>query len=354
MVATEDVCVLVPTYNEAATVGEVVGEFRDQGFEHVLVVDGGSTDDTPAIAREAGARVVEQSGSGKGQAVREAIDRHVGQPYVLMLDGDGTYRPAEAHRLLEPLVEGDVDHVIGNRFADMQPGAMTRLNQVGNRLINRAFAVVHGRDLVDILSGYRAFSLASARRLNLTADGFGIETQMAVECVKHEVETAVVPITYDPRPGGSETNLHPVTDGARIILTLYQMAKTNNPLFYFGSVGTLSTLFGLLLGGYVAVEWFTRSISHEVLAFLAGVAILFGVQLLMFGVISDLIVTLNREQTRQFERLADRIAERSDEPGPGRGSGQERTGPERVDGGPSEPSGASRAESTDGAPSTRE
>ncbi len=309
MADRDDVCVLVPTYQEAETIGEVVSGFRERGFGNVLVIDGGSTDGTRRVAEDAGARVVTQTGSGKGQAVREAIDRHVRQPYVLMLDGDATYRPDEADRMLEPLFEGEAEHVIGNRFADMRPGAMTRLNQVGNRFINAAFSVIHGRDLVDILSGYRAFTLESARRLPLSADGFGIETELAVECVKNGVTTTVVPITYEPRPDESETNLRPFRDGARIVFTIYRMAKTNNPLFYFGSVGTLSTVAGVLLSVYVAYEWFVANISHEVLALVAASAILFGVQLLMFGVLSDMIVTVNREQTRRIERIAQQLGE---------------------------------------------
>jgi dolichol-phosphate mannosyltransferase len=93
------------------------------------------------------------------------------------------------------------------------------------------------------------------------------------------------------------------------------MAKTNNPLFYFGSVGAVSGIVGLLLGVYVAVEWFTRGVSHEVIALLAGIAVIFGVQLVMFGVLSDLIVTLNREQTNQFRRLARALTD-EDEPVP--------------------------------------
>ena len=304
MADSDDVCVLVPTYNEAETIGAVVTGFVEQGYEDVLVVDGGSADGTRDIARDAGARVVEQSGTGKGQAVREALQRYVERPYVLMLDGDSTYRPEEAERLLEPLRSGAAEHVIGNRFANMQPGAMTRLNRMGNGVINRSFAVIHGRNLVDILSGYRAFTLESVNKLHLRADGFGIETEMSVECVKHDVRTDVVPITYEPRPADSETNLRPFRDGAHIIVTLYQMAKTNNPLFYFGSVGSLSTILGLCLAVYVGYEWFVDGISHEVLAFLAGSAVLFGVQLLMFGVLSDMIVAVNREQTRQLQRIA--------------------------------------------------
>ncbi len=305
----EDVCVLVPTYNEAATIGDVVRGFVERGLTNVLVVDGHSTDDTRERARQAGARVVEQSGrgrgEGKGAAVREGLEL-IDAPYVVMLDGDGTYRPADAEQMLEPLVSGEAEHVVGDRFADMQSGAMTRLNRFGNRIINRVFRRVHGRDLGDILSGYRAFTRESIDRLGLTAEGFEVETELAVECVRHDVRTAVVPITYLPRPDDSETNLHPFRDGGRIVVTLYQLAKTSNPLFYFGSVGLLSLLAGSAIGVYVGVEWFVRGIPHEILALVSAFGILLGVQLLIFGVLSDLIVELHREQLRRLRQVEHR------------------------------------------------
>jgi dolichol-phosphate mannosyltransferase len=300
------VCVLIPTYNEAETIGGVVDRFRAEGFEQILVIDGGSTDGTQEIARDEGAKVVQQSHSGKGQAVREAVGL-IDQPYVLLVDGDSTYRPEEADRLLDPLLAGEVDHVIGDRFADMRPGAMTRLNKIGNRIINRAFRFIHGRDMQDILSGYRAFTRRSFERLQLSADRFGIETEMSVECVKHDVTTAVVPITYEPRPEESETNLRPFRDGGNIILRLYQMARTNNPIFYFGSLGVVSAVTGVFLAGFVAYRYFVRGVSHEVIALASGVSLLFGIQLIMFGVLSDLIVTANRRQGRRIERIDERL-----------------------------------------------
>jgi glycosyltransferase (TIGR04182 family) len=310
MVDRDDVCVLVPTYNEAETIREVVNGFRDQGFDRVLVVDGRSTDDTRQLAEAAGAEVTVQSGSGrgsgKGEAVREGLEL-IDRPYVLLVDGDGTYRPEDAETMIEPLVAGECEHVIGNRFADMRSGAMSRLNRAGNRLINRGFRRIHGHDYGDILSGYRAFTLASARIMPLTAQGFGIETEMAVECVKQGIDTCVVPVTYAPRPEESETNLRPFRDGGIILLTLYRMAKTSNPLFYFGSVGVLLLLLGGVLGTYVAFEWVTTRTSHEIVAFVAGFLVLLGIQLGIFGMLSDMVVSLHQEQMRRLDRLDEDI-----------------------------------------------
>ncbi|ADQ67289.1 glycosyl transferase [Halogeometricum borinquense DSM 11551] len=328
----DDVCILIPTYNEAETIGGVVSDYHSEGFENILVIDGGSDDETVDIAEDRGARVVMQSGSGKGQAIREAVEYHIEAPYVLMLDGDATYCAKDADTMLEPLDEG-YEHVIGDRFADMHDGAMTRFNQLGNRIVNRAFATIHGHDFEDILSGYRAFTRDSFGRMTLTADGFGIETEMSVECVKRNIETTVVPITYRPRPSGSDTNLRPIRDGGIIFLELYRRAKTNNPLFYFGSVGGLSTAIGIGIALYVAIEWVTVNTSHEVLAVVAAAAILFGVQLLMFGVLSDLILSLHRDTLRKIDEETGTNADQTPDSGSNSNSGSTRPRGVRQDGG---------------------
>jgi len=302
MPPSADVCVLLPTLNESATIVDVIGAYQEAGFGNILVVDGGSGDDTRDLAREAGAKVITQSGTGKGQAIREAVTQ-IDAEVVLMADADMTYRAADADRMLEPLLVGDFEHVIGDRFANLEPGAMTKLNQIGNKLINRGFQFIHGENYRDILSGYRAFRTDSFEQLTLSADGFGIETEMAVECAKKGIKTEVVPITYRERPNGSSTNLHPIKDGGIIFLELYRKAKTSNPLFYFGSVGLLSTLTGLAMAAFVIFRWVSDNVGHEIIAVGATAAILFGVQLLMFGVLADLILSLHHEQLTRIDRL---------------------------------------------------
>lgn len=302
MVDASRVCVLIPTLNEAGAIGGVVEGLAGEGFDRILVIDGGSDDGTREIAREAGAEVVEQSGAGKGQAVMEALEL-IERPYVLMLDGDGTYRPEEAPTVLAPVAAGEADHAIGNRFHAMQPGAMTRLNRFGNRQINRLFRLIHHRDLHDILSGYRAFTTDAFADLRLTATGFGIEAEMTGESARHGQTIVEVPITYEARPDDAETKLRPVRDGAVILTTLYLVARMNNPLFFFGSLGLLAIAIGVGLGLYVGYRWYFVGVSHEVLAVVTSFMIIFGFLLAMFGVLSDMIVSLHQEQRQRIDRL---------------------------------------------------
>ncbi len=302
MVDQSRVCVLVPTLNEAEAIEEVLSGIKEEGFDRILVIDGGSDDNTRALARAAGAEVIRQSGSGKGQAVIEAVEI-IDRSIVLMLDGDGTYRPEDAHVVLEPVLAGHADHVIGNRFANMESGAMTRLNRFGNRQINRLFRAIHRRDLHDILSGYRAFTTESFQELTLGASGFGIEAEMTGECARHGQTIIEVPIRYEPRPDDTETKLRPVRDGAVILTTLYLVARMNNPLFFFGSLGITAIAVGIGVATYVGYRWLIMGVSHEVLALVSSFFILFGFLLVMFGVLSDMIVSLHQEQRQRIERL---------------------------------------------------
>ncbi|MDY6775047.1 MAG: S-layer glycoprotein N-glycosyltransferase AglJ [Halobacteria archaeon] len=300
-VSKDEVCVLIPTLNEEGAIGEVIEGFSGLGFDNILVIDGGSDDTTREIAREKGARVVVQSGKGKGQAVQEAINL-IDEPYVVMVDGDGTYDPDEVDRLLEPLERG-YDHVLGNRLSDPDEGAFTRLNYAGNRIFNSVFSLAHGRDLSDILTGYRAFTTQSAEDLYLEEKGFGIETEMTVESLKHDQDVVSVPISYRSRPETADTKLHPIKDGARIAYTIYRMTKTNNPLFYFGSIGGLLFLMGFVSGLYVVYDRYVNGISRNLLAVLTALLVLAGVQLFIFGSLSDILVDLHREEMREIRSL---------------------------------------------------
>jgi len=291
------VCILIPTLNEAPTIGAVVTEFIELGFSHIIVIDGHSRDSTREIASKAGAEIVEQSGKGKGNAVIEAFQK-ISYPYILMLDGDGTYSAEDAEKMLFPLFHG-YDHVIGDRLTGNR-NSFSHLNYYGNQLLNKLFKVAHGIYLFDILSGYRAFTRESVTHMQLKEIGFAIETEISVEAVRNNQKVGVVPVSYAIRPG-TKTKLNPFHDGVKIASTIYRLARMNNPLFYFGLIGVIIMFGGFLTGLYVLSEWI-RGIDHLPLTILTMLLIVVGFQIFMFGVISDMLLAYHREVIREIQQ----------------------------------------------------
>jgi dolichol-phosphate hexosyltransferase len=295
----DEVCILIPTLNEAPTISTIVREFKGLGYNHILVVDGKSSDNTVKNAREAGANVRTQSGKGKGNAIIEAFEV-IEQPYILMMDGDGTYSAKDAEKMLTPLFLG-FDQVIGDRLINAEEGSFSRINLFGNHMLNLLFKVAHSRDLHDILSGYRAFTNLAVHQMHLKEKGFEIETEISVEAVRNGQRIMVVPIRYSRRPG-TATKLSPFHDGIKIVSTIYRLARVNNPMFYFGMMGVFTSILGMLVGVYVLLEWF-RHIDHIPLTILTVLLIVVGIEIFMFGMISDMLLVFHREIIREIQLL---------------------------------------------------
>jgi glycosyltransferase (TIGR04182 family) len=291
----DGVCILIPTLNEEETIGGIISAFKSEGFENIFVIDGNSTDSTREIAKREGARVEVQRGKGKGTAVKQAF-AFIEDEIIVLIDGDGTYSPSEVRKLLDPLCNDDADHVIGNRFA--YGGAFTKLHRIGNRVLNKIFGFGYGVKLNDILSGYRALTREGMRTLNIQSKGFEIEAEMTIESVKKGLRIKEVPITYKKRGGKSKLNFF--RDGSRIAYTQYVLAKTHNPIFYFGIIGALLIVIGILAGIYVTIEWL-KGVTHVPLTVLTALLIISGVQFFIFGLFGDLLVTLQREEIEALQ-----------------------------------------------------
>jgi dolichol-phosphate mannosyltransferase len=210
------VCI-VPTLNEAPTIGEVVTSAQ-RLVDHVFVVDGGSSDETSQIAVRHGASVIHEARRGKGWALRTAFATVDADIYVT-IDGDATYDPCEMSALLEPLLQDKADMVVGSRLlGKCETGAISWLNRLGNHLFT--FLTTVGRTtLTDTQSGYRALTRGCLEQFDLMAEGFEIETELTLQALHHGLRILEVPITYRYRRG-TRSKLHAMRDGYRIAKTI--------------------------------------------------------------------------------------------------------------------------------------
>jgi glycosyltransferase involved in cell wall biosynthesis len=188
---------LIPAYNEAATIGEVLERIAALGLEaQVIVVDDGSTDETATIAEAAGATVVRQANRGKGAAIRAAIAQANGDIGVIQ-DADMEYDPAEVPDLIEPIVSGHADVVYGSRLRGGKPQrAFLFWHLVGNRFLSLVTNALFNTTLSDMETGYKAFRMDVLRSLKLTENGFGIEPEITGQVCLRKLRIYELPISY--------------------------------------------------------------------------------------------------------------------------------------------------------------
>lgn len=303
------VAIIIPTLNEEQGIEEVIQEVHKTLDEYrlhvsdinnkvivpirpeIVVVDGGSTDNTVSAVREKGETLVRQRGRGYGHALItgfkyaiEAFDPDV----LVMMDADGTYDAADIPRLLVPILSDELDMVLGCRFDRMEPDAMTSTNRIGNRILSwfaKRFLRVH---VCDSQCGLRALTPDLVEILNGQAKGMSFATEMLADAEEAGARIGEVSIVYRPRIG--TTKLSPLHDGAKIVGIILRLLRDYKPLLFFGGLGFASVLAGLVLGFDVILEYVsTGTVTKIPTAILTGFLLGAGVQLASLGLLADMI-----------------------------------------------------------------
>lgn len=274
-----DALVVVPAYNEAATIGSVVLEAKTVAGE-VLVVDDGSTDATVELASAAGAQVIRHGANrGKGKAIANAFEyaRENDWQYLVLLDGDWQHRPKEATELLSACAEGPNDIIIGSRYLDGDRDDTSLYRRVGQRVLDKITEANTGYAVTDSQSGFRAFNRTAIETLAVTDEGFGVESQMLASANERGLTVGEVPISvnYDvPDPNTS----NPVHHGVSVALRLLRTGSVHNPRLFFGVPGAV-----LAVAGFVGVWWILTADVPGTLSLVAG--LLLSSVLCVFGVV---------------------------------------------------------------------
>jgi glycosyltransferase involved in cell wall biosynthesis len=219
---TSPVAIVIPALNERESVGKVLDDVRSLDFPSIpIVVDGRSHDGTVEIARGKKAEVLFQKHIGYGDALQTgflyALENHRA-PIITMMDADGTYDVRDLPRLVQPILDGTADFAIGNRFYDMDKGAMTLSNKVGNMVISKLVSSLLGIPVADSQCGIRAFRSSLAKDFSNCSNGMPFATEMLATAARRGARIVEMPVRYHTRVG--ITKLNPLSDGAKILLKI--------------------------------------------------------------------------------------------------------------------------------------
>jgi glycosyltransferase involved in cell wall biosynthesis len=294
------VAVLIPCRNEAVAVSRVILAFRAALPDAVIYAyDNNSTDDTVAMAQAAGARIGTETLQGKGNVVRRMFADVEADIYVLV-DGDDTYDAAVAPALIEMLVSQRLDMVTAVRVSDTvaayRPG-----HRFGNVLLTGLVAHLFGARVTDMLSGYRAFSRRFVKTFPAMSSGFETETELTVHALQLGLPTGEVPAAYSERPAGSESKLHTISDGLRILRLIVMLVKDERPLPFFSLSGVILFVIGVLCGIPVVLEFLRTGLVPRLPTAIVAAA---GVALSFLSFACGLILDSVGRGRRETKRLA--------------------------------------------------
>ncbi len=302
-VKVRKLAVVIPALNEATSISRVIADTKTAlcDIDHeIIIVDGQSSDGTDKLAVASGARVIYQPGKGYGDALRTGFAyarKRTGADVIVMQDADLTYDPKDALELLRPIMEGRAEMVVGNRFERMERGAMTRVNLFGNKLLSSIARFALDLRIGDTQCGMRAFKADLLRFMTLQTEGMTTAIEMLSEAKFAGATITEVPISYRVREG--RTKLHPLKDGLRILGTMLRLMRDSKPLIFFGGLGLLSTLGGIVLGLDIVLIWLsTGAITRLGSLILSVLLLVAGLQLFAFGLLADMIRGMRRESKR--------------------------------------------------------
>ncbi|MBQ9558867.1 MAG: glycosyltransferase [Bacteroidaceae bacterium] len=301
------IAVLIPCYNEELTIARVVTDFRAQLPEaEIYVYDNNSTDKTAEEARRAGAIVRREPRQGKGNVIRSMF-RQVDADCYLMVDGDDTYSALHACEMCRLVLEEGADMVIGNRLSSTYLEVNRRpLHNSGNLFVRWLINKLFHSEVHDIMTGYRAMGRAFVKHFPVLSKGFEIETEMTIHALDHNLYVEEIPVEYRNRPDGSESKLNTVSDGFRVLKTIFLLFRDYRPFLFFSSIAYVLAAVAVVLMIPVYREYLQTGLVPRFPTLIgSGFILLFAIVLWAGGLILEVI---GKKHRQLYELLLNRSA----------------------------------------------
>lgn len=295
--ADKKIAVLIPCYNESASIAKVVEDFKKiLPQAEIYVYNNNSTDNTAEIAAQAGAVVRNEYKQGKGNVVRSMF-RDIEADCYLMVDGDDTYPAEDCLVMVQEILDGKADMVIGDRLSTSYFTENKRpFHNFGNKLVRGLINRLFDSDVRDIMTGYRAFNREFVECFPVLSKGFEIETEMTIHALNRNFLIKEVPVSYRDRCEGSVSKLNTFSDGFKVLKTVLRLYKDYKPLSFFGLLALLFLLVTILFAIPVAIDYLRiGEVPRFPTLIVGGILGMCSLQLFAIGLILDSIVKHNKE-----------------------------------------------------------
>ena len=296
----DTIAVLIPCYNESQTIAKVVRDISAVLPEAtVYVYDNNSTDGTGDIARAAGAVVRRERRQGKGNVIRTMFRDIEAQCYVIV-DGDDTYPAESAREMADAVLLEGADMVVGDRLSSTYFTQNKRpFHNAGNVLVRRLVNQLFRGNIVDIMTGYRAFSRLFVKSFPVLSKGFEIETEMSIHALDKNLRLVNVPVDYRDRPAGSQSKLNTYSDGFRVLMTIARLFRVYCPLRFFGLLALLLAAVSILLFLPILLTYLdTGLVPRFPTLIVSGFIMVAALQSLFCGLLLD---NMRQKDCRDFE-----------------------------------------------------
>ena len=296
------VVVGIPAFNEEKTIAKVI--LKAQRFaDKVIVCDDGSTDMTGEIAKKLGAIVIRHERNlGKGAALRSLFEsgRKMGVDVLVTLDADDQHNPEDIPRLVEPILKGNADIAIGNRFQSINP--IPTIRRWGNRVLSFLTSLSAGMS-ADTQSGFRAYSGKALHVIDVVEDGLGVDSQIFIEAKEKGLRIVEIPISVKYPKDAKTSKKNIVKHGSEVIIFLIELISEKRPLLFLGLPGLVLLILG------AAAFTLVLSIFNQTRQFAIGTAMLGVVAtllgaLLIFGAL--ILWVLGERLSRIEKRISNR------------------------------------------------
>ena len=290
------VIVGIPAFNEEKSIAPLITQLKGI-TNNIIVCNDGSTDSTSKIAEELGAVVINHDKNlGYGAAIRSIFLKSKNLDADVLVTIDGQHRVDDINKVMNPILNGESDLVIGSRFLDESEKEVPKYRKVGIKVITKVTNATIKKQLTDSQSGFRAYSKNVLKELNPSELGMGISTEILIKASSKNFRISEVPIKIIYN---GDTSTHdPISHGSSVILSTIKFTSIEHPLKFYGIPSIIFFIIGISFT-YLAAQYYTEigRLSTNLTIVAAG-TVLIAVVLLITGILLYSLVSVVRENNK--------------------------------------------------------